>query len=223
MKKQEKTVRTQKQKAIRVIVGLLIATVVVTALYFIPYDKLLRVIFPEEENELPEASFFYDPDFSTDILSDPDYTGLDRYISFRFGNETFTVTDRDYAKYGHAAEVIAAYFEALIAGDAEGYRALFREEAWEENKPTRNPFPMQRLYDMKATLQQEHTFQSDELDGAYTGFIQYRYRVEYRISRNDGSVRRDVGSDESRPIYLELLKDPVNGETKINSISFPKS
>lgn len=208
----------EKSAAQKVVLIVLIAAVVITALYFLPYDKILAALFPKEEPH-PEDIYFYEPDFERNILLDPEYLAMDRYISFTKGSETFTVTDGNYEKLGKDAVVIAKYIDALVRGDADAYNALFTESYLKENG--RQPaFPMQKLYRISAELYGLHTFTEEELDGEYTGVTQYRYQLNYCIDENDGTVRRDMGSGVSAPIFLELLSDPETGRIRINSIAF---
>lgn len=209
----------RKKKKIRIAFAILLAAgAVMTALYFVPYDKLLDRMFSREMEETSEDIFFYEKDYVTDILSDPEYTALNRYVDLTFGVETFTVTDGDFSKYGHACETVAAYLNAMISGDADAYGKLFTDEYYQTHA-RQDRFPMQRLYDIKVRLQSEHTFTDTELDGKYEGVTQRKYLMEYCIQYNDGSIRRDIGSGVSAPIVLELLTDPQTNETKINSIS----
>ena len=206
----------EKAKAQKIVLIVLIAAVVITALYFLPYDKILSLFRKEKPKE---NIYFFPPDFETNILMDPDYLEFDRYLRFTIGSETFTVTDGNYEALGKGCETIHAYIDAMVRGDCDAYNALFTESYYEENEP-KSRFPMQRVHDVHAVLYLEHTYTKDELDGAYEGVIQYRYCLNYYIEENDGMVRDDMGSGVSAPIYLELLTDPSTGQTRINSISF---
>ena len=210
--------KNEKSAAKKVVLIVLIAAVVITALYFLPYDKILAALFPKEEPQ-QEDIYFYEPDFERNILLDPAYLAMDRYISFRKGSETFVVTDGDYEKLGKDAAVIAKYIDALVRGDAKAYNALFTESYLKENGKQAE-FPMQKIYGISAELYGQHTFTEEELDGKYTGVTQYRYQLNYCIDENDGTVRRDMGSGVSAPIFLELLSDPETGAIRINSIAF---
>jgi hypothetical protein len=54
------------------------------------------------------------------------------------------------------------------------------------------------VYEMKVTRVGEETA---------NGALRVTYRLEYRIHRNNGTYRRDVGSDAVRPEYLTLTKE----------------
>ena len=113
------------------------------------------------------------------------------------------------------------YLQALIQGDAKKYNSLFTEEYLRE-KGEQDAFPMQRIYDIYAVCYRKHTYTEDELNGEYYGITQYRYQVNYCIQYNDGSVRKDLPSGASKPIYLEILVSADETDVKINSISYEK-
>ena len=211
--------RKNKKRAKITLIVLLAATVVLTVLYFLPYDRILSAMFPAETSE-EEEIFFYPSDFGTDILKDREYTALSRHLQLTLdGRETvFIFDDADSEKYGPAPAVLWRYLQTLIRGDADGYNSLFTEEYLEENGK-QAPYPMQRIYNISAVCYSKHTFTKEELDGKYEGITQYRYRLDYSIQYNDGSVRNDMGSGVTKPIYLEILVNREETSAKINSIS----
>jgi hypothetical protein len=71
---------------------------------------------------------------------------------------------------------------------------------------------MQRIYDIKFTKVSETTVPGEK--GKYT---QYEYEVEYKISRNDGLFRTDIGSDESKKQYF-ILSDSTSENVLIDQI-----
>ena len=168
----------------------------------------------EEETKYPSNTIiFATPDFEYNILEDEEYLSLNRRIYLydeRYGI-TEELTDKNIGAYGEAAIVLRDAINALIAGDADAYNALFSENYYANHKPE-SPFTMQRLYDIKFTLVNE-TEKSDER-GKYT---QYEYEVEYKIQLNDGTFRTDIGHDESRKQYF-VLSDSVTGEVLIDQV-----
>lgn len=216
--------KKKNKKAARIMaIVLIVAAVAVTVLYFLPYDRILSAMFPKETSaEKEENIYFYPSDFETNILTDSEYTSLNRHLAVRMGNETvFIFNGRDAEKYGEAPAVLWRYAQAMINGDADAYNALFSEKYLSEHDAQKD-FPMQRVYDFSATCYSEHTFTDEELDGQYEGVTQYRYEVLYSIQYNDGSVRGDMGSGVLKPIYMEILIDKKEETAKINSISYGK-
>ena len=146
-------------------------------------------------------------------MQDKEYLELNRRI-YHFDERsglTEELTDKNIAGYGPAAWVLRDAINAIIAGDADAYNALFSENYFAHNDPEA-PFTMQRLYDIKITKVNE-SVQSGEA-GKYT---QYEYEVEYKIRLNDGTYRTDIGHDESKKQYF-ILSDSVTGEVLIDQI-----
>ncbi len=141
---------------------------------------------------------FYPTDYDLDVTADETYMGLDRYVYFKNGNETIAITDGDYAAYNKAVEFFGTYFETVIAGDWETYNTFFSEPYYETHEPM-HQFAPQMLYDIRI----EMLSQDPQNDGSTL----YAFNVEYKIHRNDGTFRNDIGSDASKKLYFELYED----------------
>ena len=170
----------------------------------------------EEETKAPSSTIiFATPDFEYNIMEDEKYLGMNRRIYFcddRYGT-TVELTDKNISVYGESAVVMRDLINAIIAGDADAYNALFSEDYFAYHKPE-SPFTMQRLYDIKLTLIDE-TEKTDER-GKYT---QYEYVVEYKIQLNNGTFRTDIGHDESRMQYF-VLTSTAAGDVLIDQILY---
>ena len=136
-------------------------------------------------------SIFFPDDPS--IFDDEKYLSLDRSLHVRSGMEEFTVLDADSEFADNETVFFLDYFDALEHGASERYDAMFTEEYYEKYSAQRD-FTEQRVYDIHLT------------------------RLEYKISKNNGSFRKDIGSDAARPVVFELIKD--NGEYKINDVHY---
>lgn len=205
--------RRLKRNMIIVLVCMVVFAVIAIPLINI-LDNLQNGSEPEETGKLPPSSIiFATPDYEYDIMQDKEYLDLNRRI-YHFDERsglTEELTDKNIASYGPAAWVLRDAINAIIAGDADAYNALFSENYFAHNEPEA-PFTMQRLYDIKITKVNE-TVQSGE-KGKYT---QYEYEVEYKIRLNDGTFRTDIGHDESKKQYF-ILSDSVTGEVMIDQI-----
>ncbi|HBF15893.1 MAG TPA: hypothetical protein DDW30_09515 [Clostridiales bacterium] len=172
---------------------------------------LLSVLLPKDEPTQPSqdsgtSSIRFYPPYDGDIRTAEIYTRLDRQ---------FYLYDANYGSTDALSEsaidadpelrFLRAYFNCLIDGDAAGLRALLASDA---NGFTIPDFAQQMVYDMKVTRVGE----TEE-----SGDLRVTYRLEYRIQRNNGTYRRDVGSDAMRPEYLTLTKDE-NGDFRIFDI-----
>ena len=177
-------------------------------------DKLQNGEDTEETGKLPPSSIiFATPDYEYDIMQDEEYLQLNRriYHCDERSGLTEELTDKNIGGYGPAARVLREAINAIIAGDADAYNALFSDNYYANNEPE-SPFTMQRLYDIKITKVIE-TIKSGE-KGKYT---QYEYEVEYKIRLNDGTFRTDIGHDESKKQYF-ILSDSVTGDVLIDQI-----
>lgn len=177
-------------------------------------DKLQNGEDTEETGKLPPSSIiFATPDYEYDIMQDEEYLQLNRriYHCDERSGLTEELTDKNIGGYGPAAGVLREAINAIIAGDADAYNALFSDNYYANNEPE-SPFTMQRLYDIKITKVNE-TIKSGE-KGKYT---QYEYEVEYKIRLNDGTFRTDIGHDESKKQYF-ILSDSVTGDVLIDQI-----
>ena len=164
-----------------------------------------------EETSPPSGTIiFATPNFDYNILEDEEYLSLNRrfYLCDERYGITEELTDKNIAAYGEAAMVLRDAINALIAGDADAYNALFSENYYATHKPE-SAFTMQRIYDIKFTLVKE-----TEKVGERGNYTQYEYEVEYKIQLNDGTFRTDIGHDESRKQYF-VLSDSVTGEPLI--------
>lgn len=177
----------------------------------------------QEEPEEFKASFvynsdrkapsytFYTPDYNSDIFSDPDYDGVVvPYISYTNNAITYTIIEEDYSDFGPVVELFGNYFDSLKAGDAASFSALHSERFFKHNYYWESIAP-QRLYNINI----EYMFEKDMTDELYGEVTKYVYRTSYKIMKNDGTFRSDIGSDASRDMYLEIVYK--NGELFIDA------
>lgn len=155
---------------------------------------------------------FYPTDYDEDIFADETYMGLNRYLQYKNGAETITITDGNYAKYGEAVEFFGKYFETVINGDYETYNTFFTDEYNAENEQ-HLPFTKQKLYDITV----EQLSSTVNGDGSRT----YVFKVSYSIRRNNGTFRNDIDSDAQKPLRFELIEK--DGVVLINDIWFERS
>lgn len=153
---------------------------------------------------------FYPTDYDLDVTADEVYMGLDRYVHYKTGNETFTITDGDYTVYNNAVVFFGKYFETVIAGDSETYNTFFSDLYYESNEP-HIEFAPQMLYDIEIEMLSQ--------DPQNDGTTLYAFDVSYKIHRNDGTFRNDIGSDGSKKLYFELYEDK-EGNVLIDRITY---
>lgn len=185
-------------------------------LYFV-VSYIVASIQEKDEDDggyRPNTIIFHKIDYEYDILKDKDYLALDRrpYLSDASTGVTVSVSEKDLATQDEGFKLLYEMIQCIIRGDHEGYNALFSENYYsvEENAPE-DEFTMQQIYDIKFTRIKvsEHT----EGEIHYT---QYEYEVEYKIRKNNGTFRTDIGSDASRTQYFVMSDSTViNGEQTV--------
>ncbi len=191
-----------KKRIVLIVCVLLVIIAAVGAIY---------MYFNETEPEEFVASFVYNSDYTppshifytpenVDIFTDPDYIKVVPYIYYTNNSLTVCITDEDYSSYGPMMELFGKYFDALKLGDTSLFNSLHSERYFKNNYKWEEIAP-QRIYDIHI----EYLFEKDMTDELYGEVTKYVYKTNYMIMKNDGTFRSDIGSDASRPLYLEIV------------------
>lgn len=155
-------------------------------------------------------SYIYYPiDDSLDVTLVDEYMQLDRNIYYTDGAETFILTEENGYDFPSDAEFFKKYFEYAINGNYQSYNALFTDNYYKKNEPYKS-FTQQMIYDIHVEKLSEDTDNS-------SGTV-YSYNVSYKIFRNNGTFRNDIGSDGSKTLYFELVEQ--NGNILIDKIDY---
>ena len=93
--KKNKTNGLTKKKATVVIVSLSALLVVLAILNTVDFDGIIALMFKKDHQKPQYDYFFYDPDYETDILTDPEYLELDRTVSYTEGALTYIAAELD--------------------------------------------------------------------------------------------------------------------------------
>lgn len=147
---------------------------------------------------------FYPADEEVDPAAVKEYMELDRYVHYTEGAETVIVTEEDADAYGKDVQFFLDYFKTVIDGDYTKYNTLFTENYFKSNEKTCD-FTPQMLYDINI----------EKLPEGKDG---YNYNVSYKIFRNNGTFRNDIGSDGSKTLHFSLVEE--NGTILIDSIKY---
>lgn len=140
-----------------------------------------------------------------DISNDVAYLAFDRNIYYNEYGFEAPVDPADPAALGKASAFFYKYFNALISGDGQAYRACFDKNYLAKNEVAGEFLP-QRLYDISATLY------SRTADGGKSVDI---FTVRFKIYKNDGAVF----DCESNKTYTTVFKlSSVDGETVITDV-----
>ncbi len=155
----------------------------------------LYLFLPEKDTD--ERNIYFYPVTDVDIFMSGEYHDSDRVIMYCENSSGYGIKEQINAEEGTSdgkLRFLETYFNCIIAGNNEMYPLLFTEEYRQEN--TLPTFTQQMLY--KMCIYYEQT------ERAKDGSMLITYRLEYMIRKNNGTFRRDVGSDEILPQYVVL-------------------
>lgn len=153
-----------------------------------------------------QSYIFYPADEELDAEAAAKYKELDRELYFTFGAETIAIDTENTENLNEDVKFFYDYFQTVMKGDYTTYNTLFTDKYFETNEKTCD-FTRQLLYDMKIEKIYEETA---------GGYKTYYYNVDYKIYRNNGTFRNDMGSDATRTLYFTLKS--INGSVLIDSI-----
>jgi len=151
---------------------------------------------------------YYPIDYSYDIMSDTEYLGLDRRLYYKSGGETIAVDEYPIEDFDSTVAFFVEYFKLAISGDYNAYNALFTENYYKANEPYYS-FTQQMIYDMEIEKLSEKT---------ENGNTYYYYNVSYKIHKNNGTFRNDIGSDGEKTLHFTLVEK--DGKILIDSITY---
>lgn len=188
--------KTKLKRTILIVFACICAFLLVTS---IAISLIERAMQPTGPSEYASTHIFVTPDYEEDIYTDQGYLDLNRYITFIDGSISTTLSETEHADQDEDVRFMIDYIQTIIAGDAEAYNACFSEAYYADadNAPL-DRFTAQKLYNITLTRTETET-----TDGA-DGFTTHGYKVEYMIRHNNGTFRRDLGSDSIRAQYLVI-------------------
>lgn len=148
---------------------------------------------------VPDGTYEFYPPYDGDIMENPEYLALNRMVDYcndplGYGLRQ-SITDENEEEFDDAVLFLRDYLQTVIAGDAQSYNGFFNHTYFEDNEP-KSAFYQQMLYNM--VIYFESTEKQDGGDTLTT------YRLEYMIYQNNGSFRKDVGSDAILPRHVTV-------------------
>lgn len=168
-----------------------------------------------DEQNKPINYNFYPADYDENIYDDSHYIELISgdfiYYTDNSTNVTLGISTETAKNYGADVEFVVDYIYAIINGDCDKYNGFFSDNYFEKNEK-KDRFTMQKLYDVKITKVGSNDINRG--DGVYT---EYTYTVEYKILKNNGTFRNDIGAG-SRKQTLKISEQ--SDVYKIESISY---
>ena len=185
-------------------------------LYCIPEKDVNPMFDSEKQEEIigmygsTQSYIYYPIDHNLQVMNEREYLDLDRSIYYTKGAETIAILDEDFANYTADVQFFRNYFNLAILGKYSEYNALFTEHYYESNEPYYS-FTQQMIYDINIEKLGE---------GTVRGMDSYSYNVSYKIHRNNGTLRNDIGSDGSKTLNFTLVD--CDGTILIDSIDYYK-
>lgn len=161
-----------------------------------------------EEEKQPSYHFFEGEYADWEIET---WQELNRYIAYSVGGEMMELNEDSLRYFGPEAEIFISFFDAITAGDADTYAALFTDHYYESSERIAS-FGRQLAYDIEVTYLSETT---------ENGVRSVRFRVGYKLYHNNGMLRTDVGSGACRPQIFTVTETPAG--YRIDSISAIRS
>ena len=213
----EKKPASKKKKLIIIIV--FASLVVIGALsWFLLYgisDKDINPMFSQDKQDEiigmygSTQSYIYFPiDYDLDIMTESEYLDLDRCIYYTEGAETFSLNEYPLEELDLDMQFFFKYFELAIGGEYNEYNKLFTEEYYKSNEPYYS-FTQQMIYDIRIERLSETVIDGEDV---------FYYNVSYKIHKNNGTFRNDIGSDGSKTLCFKLVNK--NGTILIDSINY---
>jgi len=207
----------------KILLGLLIIAAVML------FSVVISVIYEVSVNGDYYSAFYsggtgYEPldilfapaDYETNIFEDKTYMTMNRDIKYIDGAQSTEVAlDEDGAYFGAGLVFFQNYFNCVINGDYEGYRAFISEDYSEKNAyPIPERFTMQKIHSISV----EHRGDADQIISQNE--VRRYYIVKYQIYQNNGTFRDDIRPTDVLPLLFELTT--IGEETKITKIvKFP--
>jgi len=162
------------------------------------------------DGELPEE--YFHPAHQGDIFAYPAY--LDKspevimYCASPNGMGRITQIDRETPDtYPETVIYLYDFLQIMMHGDVEAYNDCFNQAYYKKHQP-KTAFSQQMIYQAEIRFLEEAEYQGDRM---------WTYELRYKLYENDGSLRRDVGSDAIVPLYVTLRVTP-DGEIAIEDL-----
>jgi len=157
-----------------------------------------------KDNDEDDREIFFYPPFEGNILEYEPYLDLDRKIYYYDGKMILSVEEDNLLSFDYGVLFLCDFIQILINGDAVAYNGCF------ENDPKQAEFSPQMVYGTQISY--ESASVADNGDRLVT------YKLEYRIHRNDGTLRQDIGSGQVKAQYV-VLRITEKGFISIESLS----
>ncbi|MBE6576667.1 MAG: hypothetical protein E7653_00840 [Ruminococcaceae bacterium] len=210
-KKAQKSEMNKAKKRLLIAIGVIFSLLILLAVA----SALIDLYENNKASESEEIDFdFYEANYEEDIFLNEEYNKKisGGFISYEKEDVTVGINrDNAYAQ-GEEVDFIVEMLYDIIYGDNVAYNQRFSTEYYKNNAP-KDKFTMQMLYDVKISHVSSEVVNTEA--GNYTKSV---YTVEYRIYRNNGTFRRDIGNG-ARIQYITVTNR--TGEILIDELVTP--
>ncbi|MBQ7337240.1 MAG: hypothetical protein IJW40_02175 [Clostridia bacterium] len=193
----------KKKKVLKIVLVFSVAVIALSLLFsFFDPEVIVQQWFSRENDKDNEEIYFYREDDELNTLENEEYLQMDSRMFYHnpFEGVTYSIEEEGLSEEDDAVIFFYNYFAAVKNGDAAACSEMF-SSSYKGEIP--EDFTVQMIYDINVYPQTE-------------GGEIVSYRVDYKIHRNNGTFRDDVGSDVIRPLLFTLVNE--GGEMKIGSI-----
>ncbi len=195
----------------KMLIRVLLFSAAVLALLFIGV-LVLQQIFPAPSVNSNLNNIYFYPPYEGDIFENQRYLGLNPEIVMYRNTDSdagasVQIHREQTEKFDATVFYLCDWIELMKRGDVDGYNACFNSNYFQTNAPQAK-FSQQMIYDAEIRFSKKMSDQGDTL---------FTYRLHYRIYRNDGTLRDDVGSGAIVPQTVVLRVSP-NGDISIESL-----
>ena len=201
--------KKMRKKAIPILAGVLTVMIVLPV-------ALILILQGIQSDEYEEPDFgnyyFYEP-YAGDIMNYDVYLNLDRDVHYYDNYNGYGLMEFiDEKSTDPKLLFLYQYLQTVISGDTAHYNTLFSDFYYQTHE-RQTDFAQQMLYDITVYL-----YSYEALDG---GEARYTYALEYKIYKNNGTFRRDIGSDMSRHQFV-VLHTYADGSMEIDDLVLKK-
>ncbi len=183
-------------------------------LYGIPEKNVNPMYSQDKQDEIigmygsTQSYIYYPIDYDLDIMTEREYLDLDRNIYYTEGAETFSLNEYPLEELDLDMQFFFKYFDLAISGQYDEYNKLFTENYYKSNEAYYS-FTQQMIYDIRLERLGENVIDGKDV---------FYYNVSYKIHKNNGTFRNDIGSDGSKTLCFTLVDE--GGKILIDSISY---
>ncbi len=184
------------EKRKKIVKTILIVGVAIVVLYGLFVLLAPETWFQKEMPPIPidENIKLYPPDWESDIMRDEYYAQMDHRVHYYDvdSGATYSLEEEDLATSAPEIRFFYYYFESIMLGDAETYADFFAQD-YDGTYEIPEDFTEQMVYDIYV----EPYHSEDENKEVY--------KVFYKISRNNGTFREDIGEIRGVDVGCDLM------------------